>query len=59
MKAISLWQPWATLISIGAKRIETRSWETLYRGSIVIHAAKRWSKDQRGAQGLFDVELAL
>lgn len=26
MKAISLWQPWATLIAIGAKRFETRSW---------------------------------
>lgn len=26
MRALSLTQPWATLIAIGAKRIETRSW---------------------------------
>lgn len=41
MKAISLWQPWATLIALGAKTIETRSWQTSYRGPIAIHAAKR------------------
>lgn len=41
MKAISLWQPWATLIAIGAKRFETRSWGTSYRGPLAIHAAKR------------------
>lgn len=41
MKAITLWQPWATLIAIGAKRYETRSWPTRYRGPIAIHAAKR------------------
>jgi hypothetical protein len=41
VKAISLWQPWATLVAIGAKRFETRSWATPYRGPLVIHAAKR------------------
>lgn len=40
MKAITLTQPWATLVSIGAKRIETRSWGTSYRGPLAIHAAK-------------------
>jgi len=25
IKCLSLWQPWATLMAIGAKRIETRS----------------------------------
>lgn len=39
MKAITLHQPWATLVAIGAKRIETRSWPTSYRGQIAIHAA--------------------
>lgn len=42
MKTITLFQPWATLISIGAKRIETRSWPTKYRGPLAIHASKRW-----------------
>lgn len=41
MKAITLWQPWATLIAIGAKRFETRSWPTSYRGPIAVHAGKR------------------
>jgi len=40
MKAISLWEPWATAIAIGAKKIETRSWATSYRGPLAIHAAK-------------------
>ena len=40
MKALTLTQPWATLIAIGAKRIETRSWATDYRGPLAIHAAK-------------------
>ncbi len=48
MKALTLTQPWATLVAIGAKCIETRSWRTSYRGPLAIHAAKgfpRWAKD--------------
>lgn len=41
IKALTLWQPWATLIALGAKQVETRSWSTSYRGPLVIHAAKR------------------
>lgn len=41
MRAITLWQPWATLVAVGAKRFETRSWSTRYRGPLAIHAAKR------------------
>lgn len=41
MKAISLWQPWASLLACGAKKYETRSWATSYRGPIAIHASKR------------------
>ena len=44
MKALTLWQPWATLVAIGAKKIETRSWKTNYRGPLAIHAAKRIDK---------------
>jgi len=40
MKALSLWQPWASLWANGRKRFETRSWATQYRGSIAVHAAK-------------------
>lgn len=41
IKAITLWQPWATLIALGAKSFETRSWAITYRGPLVIHASKR------------------
>jgi hypothetical protein len=44
MKALSLTQPWATLVALGAKRIETRSWCTSYRGPLAIHASKRMPK---------------
>lgn len=47
MKLISLWEPWASLMAIGAKKIETRSWATSYRGWLAIHAAKRWTAAER------------
>lgn len=40
MKALSLWQPWASLVAAGVKIDETRHWSTDYRGPIAIHAAK-------------------
>lgn len=47
MKAITLWQPWATLVAIGAKQFETRSWTTSHRGPLIIHAAKRFKRPER------------
>ena len=47
IKALSLWQPWSSLMAIGAKKIETRSWSTPYRGLIAIHAAKRFQEMER------------
>lgn len=41
MKVISIIQPWATLIALGEKKIETRSWRTKYRGELAIHASKK------------------
>ena len=41
MKALSLWQPWAWLVIHGGKDVENRSWSTLYRGPLLIHAGKR------------------
>ena len=40
MKTISLLQPWASLVVMGAKTIETRSWQTAYRGPLLIHASR-------------------
>lgn len=47
MKAISLWQPWASAMALGLKSIETRHWVTSYRGPMAIHAAKRWTAEER------------
>lgn len=43
-RAITLWQPWASLIALDIKEYETRSWETKYRGKLLIHAAARIEK---------------
>lgn len=40
-KAISIWQPWASLIALGHKRYETRNWRSWHRGPIAIHAARK------------------
>ena len=45
MKCLSLWQPWASLMMIGAKKVETRGWSTNYRGPLAIHAAKHRDKE--------------
>ncbi|WP_200243081.1 ASCH domain-containing protein [Thiohalocapsa halophila] len=52
--ALTLWQPWAALIAIGAKPFETRSWPTHYRGPLAIHAGidRRGLAWCRGAPGI-------
>lgn len=45
MKALTLHQPYATLIALGVKTMETRSWYTRYRGPLAIHAAKVWTEE--------------
>lgn len=53
MKALTLTQPWASLVIEGVKNWETRSWRPsgLVIGErIAIHAAKDWTRD--------DVEFA-
>lgn len=47
MRALSLWQPWASAIALKLKLIETRGWSTGYRGQLAIHAAKRWTREER------------
>lgn len=42
MKTLTLTQPWASLVARGAKKVETRSWRTSYRGPLAIHAARRF-----------------
>ncbi len=49
-----MYQPWASLVALGVKTIETRSWSTKYRGPLAIHAAAKkpargWSQHDRPA----------
>lgn len=53
MKALSIRQPFASLIIAGVKHYETRDWPTKYRGRLAIHAAKGWDNvDKTVAQQL-------
>lgn len=49
IQCISLWNPWAALLALNAKRVETRSWSPgfrLRRGQqLAIHAAKKWNRE--------------
>lgn len=52
IRALSLHQPWASLIAWGFKRYETRHWTTAHRGLLAIHAAKH--RDLDDEQDLLD-----
>lgn len=56
IRAITIWQPWASLLGtperytrtgrpVFAKRYETRSWATDYRGALAIHAAAKPARE--------------
>jgi hypothetical protein len=51
MKAITLQQPWASLVVLGAKCYETRSWPTRHRGMLLIHAGRAFPETQRKLAG--------
>jgi activating signal cointegrator 1 len=63
MKALTLRQPWASLVVAGRKRYETRSWRTPFRGLVAIHASKGFTTeyqelaDDFGRRGLLDCPL--
>ena len=40
MKALSIKQPWANMIAAGEKTIETRTWKTPYRGTLLIVSSR-------------------
>ena len=45
MKVIIVKQPFASLIALGYKEYEFRTWKTKYRGEILIHAGKGVDKE--------------
>jgi hypothetical protein len=56
MKAISIREPWATLIAEGKKTIEVRSWPTKYRGELLICASQK-PKGQNSGMAVAIVNL--
>lgn len=46
MKALSIRQPWAWLIVNAGKDIENRTWPTMFRGPVLIHASKGMTRSE-------------
>lgn len=57
MKAISLWQPWASLWCSSRKIHETRHWPTAHRGWMAVHAAKRFDQNFERDDPLYRILL--
>jgi hypothetical protein len=58
MRAISIHNPWATLIATGKKTLEIRSWKTSYRGDLLIVSTQRKYADYPRGVALCIVRLA-
>jgi activating signal cointegrator 1 len=56
MKVLSLLQPWASLVVLGDKKIETRSWNTKYRGLLLVHASKKYTGGQKSLAMDFNIK---
>lgn len=57
MRALTVWQPWASLIAECVKTIETRSKPTHYRGPLLIHAGKSTQCRRRGGLQVGDYKV--
>jgi len=65
MKAITIKQPWASLIctarqdnpQMGIKDIENRTWPTKFRGRVLIHAsASKWNEDLNKTFSFYQID---
>ncbi len=56
MKAITLKEPWASLVVQGFKEYEFRTWKTNYRGKILVHAGK--SRDDISRFSDYNLDLS-
>jgi len=59
MKVITIKQPWASLIAEGYKKYEFRTWNTKYRGDILIHAGKSVDKEAMNRFKDYNLEYPL
>jgi hypothetical protein len=48
-KALTIQQPWASLIMHGYKLVENRVWDTKFRGTLAIHAGLKVAVHDRDA----------
>jgi len=44
--ALTIKQPFATLVARGIKDVENRSWFTTYRGPFFVHAGRSWVSEE-------------
>lgn len=57
-RALTIRQPWASLIVTGQKDVENRSWATKYRGILLVHASAKIDDEALSQHGhLFDDDL--
>ena len=47
MRGISMLEPRATLVAIGVRRFDTRTWAPQYRGILAIQASREYTSAQR------------
>ena len=45
MRALSIRQPWAFAVVVGAKTVENRTWSSTYVGPLAIHASRREERE--------------
>ena len=57
MKALTIKEPWASLIIEEYKKYEFRSWKTKYRGKILIHAGLGVEKDMMERFKNYDINI--
>lgn len=57
MKALTIKEPWASLIIEEYKKYEFRSWKTKYRGKILIHAGLSVEKDMLKRFKDYDINI--
>ena len=55
MKALSVRQPYATLIATGEKTIEWRSWKTPHRGALMICSSSSWAEGEEGEWEMWEI----
>ena len=45
-RVLTLYEPWAALMRVKLKKVETRGYKTNYRGPLIIHASKTINEDE-------------